>query len=94
MADAGAGARHRALIRGEYSGPAISAIQHEGVPVDACSTSASFSMGVAALAGRVGDDCNDPAGWARDFMADHKRRYRTYWAWSETVQDHADQSRE
>jgi DNA polymerase-1 len=58
-------------------------------PYKSCNFGVLYGMGPAALAGRVGDDCNDPEGWARRFMADHKRRYRAYWAWSEKVQDHA-----
>jgi DNA polymerase I len=54
-----------------------------------CNFGILYGMGVSALAGRVGDDCNDPEGWARDFVADHRRRYRTYWVWSEKVEDHA-----
>jgi DNA polymerase I len=54
-----------------------------------CNFGILYGMGVDALAGRVGDDCNDPEGFARDFMAAHKKRYRTYWEWSEKVEDHA-----
>jgi DNA polymerase-1 len=54
-----------------------------------CNFGILYGMGQLALARRVGDDCSDPEAFAGRFMADHKRRYRLYWEWSELVQDHA-----
>ena len=55
----------------------------------ACNFGILYGMAQPALARRIGGDCNDPEAWAGRFIADHKRRYKTYWSWSELVEDHA-----
>jgi DNA polymerase-1 len=55
----------------------------------ACNFGILYGMGIEALAGRVSEDCDDPIGFAREFMAYHRKRYRVYWEWSELNKDHA-----
>ena len=55
----------------------------------ACNFGILYGMGGQSLAKRIGGDNNDPEVLAAQLLADHKRLYRRYWAWSELVQDHA-----
>jgi DNA polymerase-1 len=72
--------------------------QSHAVPDDATKESheaqrerykACYGMGSKALAGRISGDSNDSEVLAEELLADHKRLYKKYWAWSELNEDHA-----